>query len=112
MIMASIDFHGLRIACNPSTSHVHLMTPSTRFPAHSEPRVWVITAGGSPIGISVAKEVLAHGDYVIFGLSRTVENDEIVQCPRQAFDAFKEEVAAHSEEGWNRRLKAVALDIR
>ena len=85
------------------------------FPTHTEPRVWLITAGDSPIGISVAREILAHGDCVLFGLSHSVENDETSGLPqplRQAVGALMEEVAERSDQGWNLRFKAVSLDIR
>ncbi|KAJ5936080.1 hypothetical protein N7454_005378 [Penicillium verhagenii] len=78
-----------------------------QFPSHHEPRVWLITAGDSPIGISVARQVLAHGDYVLLGLAHTVlERD---QRRRDGFEAFQAEI---EEEGWTDRMKAVPLDIR
>lgn len=81
-----------------------------QFPSHNEPRVWVITAGDSPIGISVARQVLAHGDYAFLGLAHTaLERDE---RRRREFDAFLAEVEGHRAEGWGRRMKTVPLDIR
>ena len=82
----------------------------TQFPSHSEPRVWLITAGDSPIGISVARQVLAHGDYVLLGLAHFIlERD---QCRRDGYDAFLAEVEEHRKDGWPDRTKAVPLDIR
>ncbi|OOQ90256.1 short chain dehydrogenase/reductase family protein [Penicillium brasilianum] len=82
----------------------------SQFPSHSEPRVWLITAGDSPIGISVARQILAHGDYVLLGLAHTVlDRDE---RRRDGFDAFLAEVEEHREEGWAQRMKSVPLDIR
>lgn len=81
-----------------------------QFPSHTEPRVWLITAGDSPIGISVARQVLAHGDYVVLGLAYSVlERDE---RRRQGYDAFVAEVEGHRDEGWKQRMKAIPLDIR
>lgn len=81
-----------------------------QFPSHTEPRVWLITAGDSPIGISVARQVLAHGDYALLGLAHSVlERDE---RRRDGFNAFLAEVEAHSDDGWKQRMKAVPLDIR
>ncbi|KAJ5107756.1 hypothetical protein N7456_004431 [Penicillium angulare] len=81
-----------------------------QFPSHNDPRVWLITAGDSPIGISVARQVLAHGDYVLLGLAHSVlERD---QRRRDGFDAFLAEVEEHNDEGWKERMKAVPLDIR
>ncbi|KAJ5180209.1 hypothetical protein N7492_003419 [Penicillium capsulatum] len=80
------------------------------FPSHAEPRVWLITAGDSPIGISVARQVLAHGDYVLLGLAYSVlERD---QRRQQGYDAFVAEVEEHRNEGWTQRMKAIPLDIR
>lgn len=82
----------------------------THFPSHNEPRVWVITAGDSPIGISVARQILAHGDYVLLGLAYSVLDRD--QCRREGFDAFLAEVEEHRDEGWNLRMKTVPLNIR
>lgn len=87
-------------------------SPESRmqFPSHTEPRVWLITAGDSPIGISVARQVLAHGDYVLLGLAYSVlERDE---RRRQGYDAFVAEVEEHCDEGWAQRMKSMPLDIR
>ncbi|CAI7573405.1 unnamed protein product [Penicillium bialowiezense] len=81
-----------------------------QFPSHHEPRVWLITAGDSPIGLSVARQVLAHGDYAFLGLAHTaLERDE---RRRLEFDAFLAEVAGHHADGWTQRMKTVPLDIR
>ncbi|KAJ6024255.1 hypothetical protein N7540_005052 [Penicillium herquei] len=83
---------------------------SQQFPSHNEPRVWLITAGDSPIGISVARQVLAHGDYVLLGLAYSaLERDKRRQ---DGFEAFLAEVEEHNDEGWKHRMKAVPLDIR
>ncbi|CAG8018960.1 unnamed protein product [Penicillium salamii] len=89
---------------NPSTD------ARAQFPSHYEPRVWLITAGDSPIGLSVARQVLAHGDYAFLGLAHTaLERDE---RRREEFDAFLAEVAQHHADGWAQRIKTVPLDIR
>lgn len=81
-----------------------------QFPAHNEPRVWVITAGDSPTGISVTRQILAHGDYAFIGLAHSnLDRDE---CRRDGFEAFMAEVESHSDEGWGERLKLAPLDIR
>lgn len=80
------------------------------FPAHNEPRVWVITAGDSPTGISVARQVLAHGDYVYLGLAHfNLERDE---CRQEGFEAFLAEIESQRDEGWPDRTKTAPLDIR
>lgn len=81
-----------------------------QFPNHSEPRVWVITAGDSPIGTSVTRQILTHGDYALVGLVHSsLDRDE---CRREDFNAFLAEVEAHSDEGWGQRLKTFPLDFR
>jgi NAD(P)-dependent dehydrogenase (short-subunit alcohol dehydrogenase family) len=81
-----------------------------QFPVHNEPRVWVITAGDSPIGISVARQVLAHGDYAFLGLAHmALERDE---RRREEFNAFLAEIEGHRADGWGQRMKTVPLDIR
>ncbi|KAJ5147880.1 hypothetical protein N7526_001232 [Penicillium atrosanguineum] len=82
----------------------------SHFPSHTEPRVWLITAGDSPIGISVARQVLAHGDCALLGLAHSIlERDE---RRRTGFDAFLAEIEEHRDEGWKQRTKTVPLDIR
>ncbi|KAJ5822733.1 hypothetical protein N7447_005073 [Penicillium robsamsonii] len=79
-----------------------------QFPSHNEPRVWLITAGDSPIGLSVARQVLAHGDCAFLGLAHSaLERDE---RRRDEFETFLGEVEQH--DGWAQRIKTVPLDIR
>ncbi|KAJ9490775.1 hypothetical protein VN97_g2479 [Penicillium thymicola] len=80
-----------------------------QFPSHNEPRVWLITAGDSPIGLSVARQVLAHGDYAFLGLAHSaLDRDE---RRRDEFEAFRAEVEHHGD-GWAQRMKTVPLDTR
>lgn len=85
-------------------------SPRSHFPSHPEPRVWVISSGDSPIGISLARQVLAHGDYVVAGL--VPPQHERDERRREQYYAFLEEVETHREEGWNQRLKGLELDLR
>ncbi|KAL2844674.1 hypothetical protein BJX68DRAFT_242810 [Aspergillus pseudodeflectus] len=81
-----------------------------QFPSHKDPRVWVITAGDSPIGISVARQILIHGDCALVGLAySTLDRDEV---RRDMFEAFLAEIESHRDDGWVDRFKAVPLDIR
>ena len=78
-----------------------------QFPTHNAPRVWLLTSGESPIGISTARQVLEHGDYVVSGiLQAEFENDG---ARSQEFKSFLADVGSHV--GWKERLKVVALDI-
>ncbi|OJJ43824.1 hypothetical protein ASPZODRAFT_135850 [Penicilliopsis zonata CBS 506.65] len=91
-------------------SHLSFESLRAQFPPHIEPRVWVITAGDSPIGISVARQILTHGDSVLLGLlASDFARDE---CRRDGFDVFLAEVEEHRAEGWTERLKTATLDTR
>ncbi|KAL8708174.1 MAG: hypothetical protein Q9220_006935 [cf. Caloplaca sp. 1 TL-2023] len=85
-------------------------TPASKFPAHSEPRVWLLTAGKSPIGLALSRQLLAHGDSVVFG---TTPSDVHGQGNdrNSGFSTFwKEEVLV--QEGWKSRARIIGLDGR
>ena len=84
--------------------------PTPQFPTHNAPRVWLITAGDSPIGISLARSVLSHGDYVVSGI---IPSDFEKDGTRsEEFKNFLAEVGANAEDGWRERLRIVGLDVR
>jgi len=82
-----------------------------KFPTHNAPRVWFITCANSPVGISLCRHLLAHGDYVTAGVL-PIEFEK--QEDRSAdFKEFLEEVGTQQEkETWRARLRVVALDVR
>ena len=81
-----------------------------QFPVHEEPRVWLLSSGDSPLGISLTRQILNHGDFVVAGV--TPPNPER-EDPRSAdFAIFLEEVLNGAEKGWSERLQPVSLDIR
>ena len=82
-------------ASKNSTSH---------YPLHTSPRVWFITAAASPIGISLARELLAHGDIIVAG-------DEGQEDPTRSSElaALQEDAAG---EAWGDRLRVVKLVSR
>ncbi|KAI9880378.1 MAG: hypothetical protein M1830_003695 [Pleopsidium flavum] len=86
--------------------------PPPRFPSHSGPRVWLITSGNSPLGIALARQVLAHGDYVVAGLiPAEFEKDE----ERFAeFRGFLQDAGQNDSVGGGgkERLRVVGLDVR
>ncbi|KKY25605.1 putative short chain dehydrogenase reductase family protein [Phaeomoniella chlamydospora] len=84
--------------------------PTPQFPTHNAPRVWLITAGDSPIGISLARSVLSHGDYVVSGIIPAEFEREGTRS--EEFKNFLAEVGAKVGEGWKDRLRIVALDVR
>lgn len=86
---------------NPGASH---------FPPHDGPRVWILSSGDSPVGVSVTRQLLEHGDYVVTGVKPPNPDRE---DPRTAeYESFLEEVIANTEEDWRERVKPVTLDIR
>lgn len=107
-----------------------------KFPTHNAPRVWFVTCANSPIGISLCRHLLRHGDYVTAGV-QPVEFEKEVEMSED-FKDFLEELASpdsNSEDGtngdnfsdknkdktekqerekelWRSRLRVVALDVR
>ncbi|KAK4580180.1 hypothetical protein LTR86_000383 [Recurvomyces mirabilis] len=82
-----------------------------KWPTHNAPRVWFITCANSPVGITLTRHLLAHGDYVTAGvLPVEFEKHE----DRSAdFREFLEEVGTQQDkESWRARLRVVALDVR
>lgn len=74
---------------------------SPTFPAHTTPRIWLITAGDCPVGSSLIRHLLIHGDVVVCGI-----HPPTVQHPD--FLALLDE--AKAQESW--RLTVLPLDIR
>ena len=87
-----------------------LPTPALQFPTHNAPRVWLLTSGDSPIGVSLARKVLDHGDYVVSGI--IVADFERVGARSEEFKDFLDEVSRKAGAGWKERLRVVALDVR
>ncbi|KAK3684663.1 hypothetical protein LTR37_020064 [Vermiconidia calcicola] len=80
-----------------------------KWPTHNAPRAWFLTCANSPIGISLCRHLLAHGDYVTAGV-QPVEFEK--HEDRSAdFKEFLEEVGTQQDkETWRARLRVVALD--
>ncbi|KAL1987164.1 hypothetical protein VTN96DRAFT_4770 [Rasamsonia emersonii] len=85
-------------------------SPRSHFPTHSEPRVWLISSGDSPLGISLTRQLLAHGDCVVSGLvpSNLLRDEN----RREQFEDFLAEVERNKEDDWKVRFRPVMLDIR
>lgn len=95
-----------------SSNHSDLKPPrEPKFPTHNAPRAWFLTCANSPIGISLCRQLLSHGDYVTAGV-QPVEFEK--HEDRSAdFKDFLEEVGTQQEkETWRARLRVVALDVR
>ena len=85
-----------------------LPEPATSyFPSHTAPRVWAISAGDSPVGISLTRQILAHGDYAVIGFTLAPSPGD--EMRRGHFDDFLSEV---EDSGWSDRFRTVALDVR
>jgi hypothetical protein len=81
-----------------------------QFPTHNAPRVWLLTSGDSPIGISLSRQIMKHGDYVVSGIiPAEFEKDG---ARSEEYKSFLSEVGRRSADGWKERLRIVALDIR
>jgi NAD(P)-dependent dehydrogenase (short-subunit alcohol dehydrogenase family) len=83
----------------------------SHFPSHAERRVWLISSGDSPIGLYLARQLLAHGDCVVSGL---VPSDLLRdERRRDYFHDFMAEVESnHESNSWKDRFRPVMLDTR
>ncbi|CAC9886298.1 NAD(P)-binding protein [Aureobasidium pullulans] len=79
-----------------------------KFPTHNSPRVWFLTSANSPVGISLARHLLDHGDYIVAGVPplEFEKNGEQSQHFREFLEEVKE------QETWSGRLRVVGVDVR
>ncbi|KAL8788973.1 MAG: hypothetical protein Q9213_001382 [Squamulea squamosa] len=84
--------------------------PQCKFPSHSEPRVWLLSSGTSPIAIALSRQLLAHGDFVVFGTKSSHASDTL-DCRAAEFTIFWTEEVLIKEE-WKNRARIVGLDGR
>lgn len=83
-----------------------------QFPSHSNPRNWFITAGASPIGLALARAVLAHGDSVILG-AESADVEKGYGRPRERAEELERFVREDvGRKGWGERCRVVGLDGR
>ena len=79
------------------------------FPSANTPRTWLITSAASPIGLTLSRALLAHGDKLVMG-ALPEDLDRRSQSPQA------EELAQFVEEargqGWGEKFKVVELDAR
>ena len=81
---------------------------SSHFPSHARPRVWFIASSASEPRVSIAREALTHGDFVVCGeharVSATEDNDgdqDLRSLMNQA-----------ESEGYIERLMIVRFDAK
>jgi NAD(P)-dependent dehydrogenase (short-subunit alcohol dehydrogenase family) len=106
------------------------------FPLHDTPRVWFLTTANNPVGISLCRFLLDHGDFVVAGVQA---RDLVLGCQNstgtQQFwaelndlqsayasnedndtqtDVDTQEQASASDSGlsWKDRIYVVQLDVR
>ncbi|TKA22682.1 hypothetical protein B0A50_07775 [Salinomyces thailandicus] len=91
-----------------SNNHDSKLPRDPKFPTHNAPRVWFLTCATSPMGISLCKHLLEHGDYVTAGVL-PIEFDKH-EARSADFKDFIEEVG--TKDSCKTRLRVVALDIR
>ena len=90
------------------------MTSKPHFPPSPNPRTWLITAATSPIGISIARAALAHGDSVVAGIGYgELEIDANDSGGAERGEEFREFMTEEVvREGWGERIREVGLDGR
>ncbi|KAL9578081.1 MAG: hypothetical protein Q9212_005950 [Teloschistes hypoglaucus] len=87
-----------------------IASPPCKFPAHSGPRVWLLTSGASPISINLGRQLLAHGDSVVLCVKPSEGTGES-SVRAVDFSAFwDEEVLA--KQAWRSRARMVEMDAR
>ncbi|KAL9014068.1 MAG: hypothetical protein Q9173_001277 [Seirophora scorigena] len=84
--------------------------PAPQFPAHQESRVWLLSSGASPIGVALARQLLTHGDHVVFGTKAKEVSDPNSQRAADFSSFWTEEVLV--KEAWKDRAKVIGLDGR
>ena len=77
------------------------------FPPSSNPRVWLLTSGPCPVGITVARAILEHGDSVVLGLPKPIDGIDIPGSARSgAILSNGESGTIEGEEDRNRAFMA------
>lgn len=81
------------------------------FPVSNSPRVWVVSSADTPVGISLLRRVLDHGDFLVAGIDQAAF--ETNSYKSRGFKEVLTEIAHYpSRKDWQARLKVVALDLR
>lgn len=87
-------------------------TQSTReykFPVHDGPRVWFVTCANSPIGASLCRQLLAHGDSIVAGLLPAHMNEG----HNGDFQDLIDDISSNDQgERQQAKIKLIELDIR
>lgn len=87
------------------------MNNDANFPVSNSPRVWLISSADTPVGISLLRKILDHGDFLVAGIDQgAFESDS----PRSAgFREVLREISQYpSRKDWRARLQVISLDLR
>ncbi|PSK44722.1 hypothetical protein B9Z65_8931 [Elsinoe australis] len=99
----------------PATTQQEDLKPPRvpKFPTHNAPRVWFLTSASTPIGISLSRHLLSHGDYIVAGVSPTdlAEPSTTTSPHPSTFRHFLTEISSHTRDNWKARFKPVPLDV-
>lgn len=94
----------------PDNPHPSVTAEAT-FPVSNSPRVWVVSSADTPVGISLLRRILAHGDFLVAGIDQAAFESDAPKA--KGFKEVVTEIANFpSRKDWQSRLKAVALDLR
>ena len=81
------------------------------FPVSNSPRVWVVSSADTPVGISLLRRVLDHGDFLVAGIDQAAFESNTYKS--KGFKEVLTEIANFpSRKDWQARLKIVSLDLR
>jgi hypothetical protein len=86
--------------------------PVLQFPTHNAPRVWLLTSGDSPLGISLTRQILNHGDCVVSGFMPSGSEEDGDSARGAELKDFLSDMSRKSGDSWKERLSIIALDIR
>lgn len=87
------------------------VTTEATFPVSNSPRVWVVTSADTPVGISLLRRVLDHGDFLVAGIDGAAFESNARKS--KGFKEVLTEIAHYpSRKDWQNRLKVVYLDLR
>lgn len=80
------------------------------FPVSNSPRVWLISSADTPIGISLLRKILDHGDFVVAGIDQGAF--ESFSPKSKGFREVLTEIAHYpSRKDWQARLQIVSLSL-
>ena len=89
------------------------------FPPSVSPQTWLLSSGACPLGIRLARALLAHGDSVVLGvkpslLETSQASASRLETPLKRAEDLGRFVSdeVEKDEGWKARCRVVGLDCR